>query len=108
MVETPRLVRAFKTSYRRMRWDEPASTLTTNSGVISSDVKGHPSQNRVLSLREVLIVASLDAHPGRAVPWQSACAVVESFPDTLVRHVAGESIPPRMTKSIVDHLETLK
>ena len=42
-----------------MQSDRVASTLTTNSGVISSDIKGHPTQNRVLSLREIMILSSL-------------------------------------------------
>ncbi|MBG30639.1 MAG: hypothetical protein CMI31_11655, partial [Opitutae bacterium] len=54
------LIRGFKTSYRRLRMDRPASTLTMNSGVISSDMKGHPVQNRVLSLREILILSTFD------------------------------------------------
>ncbi len=39
--EQRRLIRGFKTSYRRLNWDKPASTITMNSGVISSDMKGH-------------------------------------------------------------------
>ena len=61
--ESYRPVRAFQTSYRRMVADRPASTLTTNSAVISSDAKGHPTQHRVLSVREVLTVASASPFP---------------------------------------------
>lgn len=100
-VERERLVRAFKTAYRRMEYDRPAATLTTNSGVISSDVKGHPVENRVLSVREVLIAASLC---GASVPWSNALRTVESLPHTLIRHIAGESIPPLLTMRLVEHL----
>ena len=56
-----RIIKGFKTSYRRMKWDLPASTITMNSGVISSDMKGHPEQNRVLSIKQQRhIVESLD------------------------------------------------
>ena len=100
-----RLIRAFKTSYRRMDAHRPASTLTTNSGVISSDVKGHPDQNRVLSLREVLIVASLLGYPGWNPSWtERVAAIVATLPDRLLREVAGESIPPRMMCALVSHL----
>lgn len=108
-----RLVRGFKSSYRRMKWDKPAGTITMNSGVISSDVKGHPEQNRVLSLREILILSTLD-HPcwskkytfdqipyGRATQGQS-------FSGKLVREVIGESIPPLAMKKMVDHLLKLE
>ena len=39
--------------------DEPAKTLTQNSGVFSSDNKGHYCENRVLSLREILILSTV-------------------------------------------------
>lgn len=107
-----RLVRGFRTSYRRMRWDKPASTLTMNSGVISSDVKGHPDQHRVLSLREILLLGTLD-HPrwkqryrfegvpfGRPVPGLD-------FSPRLVRQVIGESIPPLAMARIVERLVEL-
>ena len=104
-----RLIKGFKSSYRRMRWDKPGSTLTMNSGVISSDVKGHPQQNRVLSLREILILSTLDdpcwnqtysfdgINYGRMVNDQS-------FSSKLVREVIGESIPPLVMKKMVEHL----
>lgn len=98
------VIRAFKTAYRRMHHDRPSSTLTTNSGVISSDVKGHPHQNRVLSLREVLIVASLSSHPGFDAPWAKAESTLEGLPDRCIRHIAGESIPPLVMFRIVRHL----
>ncbi|MGE4550982.1 MAG: hypothetical protein AAEJ57_06295, partial [Opitutales bacterium] len=107
-----RLVRGFRTSYRRMKWDQPASTLTMNSGVISSDVKGHPDQHRVLSLREILLLGTLD-HPrwgqsyrfedvpfGRTVPGLD-------FSPRLVRQVIGESIPPLAMACIVERLAEL-
>lgn len=98
------IVRAFKTSYRRMHADRPASTLTTNSGVISSDVKGHPTQHRVLSLREVLIAASMSPHPTFSPPWSSVCAILAAVPDRCLRHIAGESIPPLVLSTLVSHL----
>ena len=48
-----RLIKGFKTSYRRMQWDKPASTLTMNSGVISSDTRTSRT-NRVLLLGKFL------------------------------------------------------
>ena len=64
-----RLIRGFKTSYRRLKWDEPASTITMNSGVISSDMKGHPEENRVLSVKEILMLSTLQSHPAETYPW---------------------------------------
>ena len=64
-----RLIRGFKTSYRRLTWDKPSSTITMNSGVISSDMKGHPDQNRVLSVREILMLSTLQNHPAASYEW---------------------------------------
>ena len=108
-----RLIKGFKTSYRRMQWDKPASTLTMNSGVISSDMKGHPEQNRVLSLREILILSTLD-HPqwGQKYSFNGIkfgrCHPKGGFSQKLVREVIGESIPPLAMSSLVDHLRQLE
>lgn len=91
--DQPRVIKAFKTSYRRMRSDRPANALTTNSGVISSDVKGHPTENRVLSLREIMIISSV-------TPYSSSKKrFVYEFgqDDKLIRTVLGECIPPLLT-----------
>ena len=107
-----RLVRGFRTSYRRMKWDEPARTLTMNSGVISSDLKGHPDQHRVLSLREILILATLD-HPRwrRRYSFEGVALGRPQhgidFSPRLVREVIGESIPPLAMTRIVERLAKL-
>ncbi len=109
---TCRLLRGFRTSYRRMRWDRPAGTLTMNSGVISSDLKGHPDQNRVLSLREILILSTVD-HPNwkrryrfDGVPFGRSAPGLD-FSPRLVRQVIGESIPPLAMAALVEKLKRL-
>lgn len=98
-----RLVSAFKTSYRRMLWDKAANTLTTNSGVISSDVKGHPEQNRVLSLREIMIVASISGYPGSEKSFEYEFG----GDDKLIRDIIGECIPPLFAYKLMCHLKKL-
>lgn len=44
-----RLIKGFKSSYRRMRMDKPAATVTTASGHLGSDNTIHPTQTRLLS-----------------------------------------------------------
>ena len=108
-----RLVKGFRSSYRRMWWDKPAGTLTMNSGVVSSDLKGHPDQNRVLSLREIMKLSTLDherwerRYDFSAVPlgkWDHT----GRFSPRLVREVIGESIPPLAMERIVNHLINLE
>jgi len=96
-----------------MWWDRPAGTLTMNSGVISSDLKGHPEQNRVLSLREIMRLATLDSEdwPKRYefgnVPlgkWNAK----GTFSPRLIREVIGESIPPLAMTKMVQHMIELE
>ena len=107
-----RLIRGFRSSYRRMWWDKPGGTLTMNSGVISSDLKGHPEQNRVLSIREILLLSTLQ-NP----KWEKTYSFEgikygrmkkgDVFSKKLVREVIGESIPPLAMLRIVERLSEL-
>ena len=107
-----RLIRGFRSSYRRMWWDKPGGTLTMNSGVISSDLKGHPEQNRVLSIREILLLSTLqDPKWGKSYSFEGIkygrMKEGESFSKKLVREVIGESIPPLAMLRIVERLKEL-
>lgn len=81
-----------------MYWDVPASTLTQNFQYACSDNKLHPTQDRVLSLYEGLIIQTITQYPysfdidGRIVP------------DGLIRDTIGESVPPLLIDKIVKHL----
>ena len=113
-----RLIKGFKTSYRRLVYDKPASTITMNSGVISSDMKGHPKQNRVLSIREILRLSTLDDYPNQKFKWSGKYSWKSEKEDgewyhggkmspRLIRQVIGESIPPLAMQRIVEHLMDL-
>jgi len=85
-----RLIRGFKSSYRRMYPDRPAATVTTASSHIGSDYKIHPWENRVLSIREC---ADLQTVP-RFYDWSWA---IETSHTYLARQVIGEALPPLFT-----------
>ena len=93
-----RIMKAFVSAYKRMYWDVPASTLTQNFQYACSDNKLHPTQDRVLSLYEGLIIQTIAQYPysfeidGKLVP------------DGLIRDTIGESVPPLLTDKIVKHL----
>ena len=80
-----------------------------NSGVISSDLKGHPEQNRVLSIREIMLLSTLQ-NP----KWEKTYSFEgikygrmkegDVFSKKLVREVIGESIPPLAMLRIVERL----
>lgn len=44
--------------YARMKWDEPAPTMTTQCTSLGTGRFGHPSQNRAISLREAALLQS--------------------------------------------------
>ena len=85
-----RLVKGRKSSYRRMRPDEPARTITTASSHVGSDYKIHPWENRVLSVREC---ADLQTIP-RFYDWSW---VLETRRLYLARQIIGEALPPWFT-----------
>lgn len=84
-----RLMSGFTSAYKRMRWDEPASTLTRNLSYACSDKKLHPDQHRVLSLYEAMLIHTIDDY---SYEWKRASG--KKVSDKLIREVIGESIPP--------------
>ncbi|GKQ48479.1 DNA cytosine methyltransferase [Pseudomonas syringae pv. actinidifoliorum] len=86
-----RLVKGFKSSYRRMHASRPAATVTTASGHIGSDYTIHPIQNRLLSPIECALLQTfpLDFKWGEAL---------EKWGHSNVREMIGEAVPPAFTK----------
>lgn len=87
-----RLMKGFVSAYKRMSWDEPASTLTQNFQYACSDNKLHPSQSRVLSLYEGLVLQSIADYD------YSFCIDGKTCSDGLIRDTIGESVPPHVSK----------
>ena len=84
------LIRGFQSSYRRMRPDRPAYTVTTNSSHIGSDFKIHPWENRILSILEC---ADLQTVP-RFFDWSEAESKRRLY---LIRNLVGEAFPTYFT-----------
>jgi DNA (cytosine-5)-methyltransferase 1 len=100
-------IKGYESSYRRIKWDEPAPTITIRNDAISSQRNVHPgrllpdgtySDARVLTPYELMILTSLPKD------WP----LPDDTPEVLIRQVIGESIPPLMVKAIVGELECLK
>ena len=98
---TLRLMKGFVSAYKRMRWDEPASTLTQNFQFACSDNKLHPSQNRVLSIYEALILQSITNYP------YSFVVDGKMVSDGLIRDTIGESVPPLMIDKVIQKILSL-
>lgn len=88
--EEKRIMKGFTSAYKRMTWDEPASTLTQNFQYACSDNKVHPSQTRVLSLWEGLIIQTISEYP------YSFVIDGKQVKDGLIRDTIGESVPPKI------------
>lgn len=92
-----RLMSGYTSAYKRMAADLPAPTLTRNLSYPCSDHKVHPFENRVLSLAEAIRLHTLDRYD---YEWGDA-------PDSLIRLVLGESVPPAFLHKLGAHLASL-
>lgn len=99
-------VKGFHNTYKRMKWDEPSPTRATNNYMISGHNNVHPgrerkdgtwSDARAMTLREVIIVSSLPLDWG--IP-----AVLTDKEDKFIRLLIGESIPPLLSKKIIEQI----
>lgn len=97
-------VKGYHSSYRRIRWDAPAPTITIRNDCIASQRNVHPgrllsdgtySDARVLTPLELMILDSLPAD------WN----IPDDTPELLIRQCIGESIPPLMLKRIVQGID---
>lgn len=101
-------VRGYDTTYHRMFWNKPSSTITRYNGIIGSQNNVHPGRPwkkdedgnmmytnpRVLTIYELMIVSSLPTD-WNIPDWAS---------NGLIRHVIGEGIPPLLVKKIVNNI----
>ena len=101
-------VKGYDTTYHRLFWNKPSSTVTKWNGIMGSQNNVHPGRfwkydsdgdalytnPRVLTIYELLIVSSLP------VDWN----IPEWANDQLIRFVIGEGIPPLMVKKIIQQV----
>jgi DNA (cytosine-5)-methyltransferase 1 len=96
-------IKSYMTTYRRIKWDEPAPTITMRNDAISSQLNVHPgrpltngtySDARVLTPLELMILSSLPQN------WN----IPDNTPELLIRKCIGECIPPLLIKNIVTQI----
>ncbi len=101
----PRVMRGYTSAYKRMSPDLPAPALTRNLSYACSDQKVHPTEHRVLSLAEAFRVHTLDDYEYAWGPMKDSRGRVKpAAPDSLIRLVLGESIPPRVNELVLNHI----
>lgn len=100
-------INGYKSSYRRIRWDAPAPTITIRNDCIASQRNVHPgrllpdgtySDARVLTPLELMILDSLPRN------WN----IPDDTPELLIRQCIGESIPPKMLEAIASTIRYKK
>jgi DNA (cytosine-5)-methyltransferase 1 len=93
-------VKAYRASYKRLRWDQPAPTITMRNDAISSQSNVHPgrklkdgtySDARVLSVRELFILSSIPEDLN----------LPSNISEILIRNLVGECVPPLLLKNII-------
>lgn len=88
-----RLVTGFRnSSYRRMAPNRPASTVTTASNRLGSDITIHPSETRVLSPLECQLLQTIPSSFRWGPVLDRACL-------GLIRGMIGEAVPPAFTEA---------
>ncbi len=95
-----RSIKGFKTSYKRIHPDGLSSAITTNTNAFSSDNKLHPSQNRVLSVRECMLIQSIP----ETFVWPEKVFYKSMH---LVREMVGEALPPLVSFQLASYLLSL-
>lgn len=107
-----RLMSGYTSAYKRMEADLPAPALTRNLSYPCSDQKLHPTQNRVLSLAEAMRIHTLDRYEYKWGPLVRESGArgrkkqAEVAPDSLIRLVIGESVPPLFFELLGKHVLT--
>jgi len=96
--------RSYPSVYGRMRWDEPAPTITTQFYNIGTGRFGHPEQDRALSLREGALLQTFPRDYEFYSPETPLPLSVTA------RHI-GNAVPARLGyiigKSIVEHFNEI-
>ncbi len=85
----------YNTTYKRLKWDEPSSTISTNFSMISGSRNVHPSNTRALTVREAM-----------------RC---QTFPDSFIlpgklgniRKGIGNAVPPQLAKVLGEYLKEI-
>jgi DNA (cytosine-5)-methyltransferase 1 len=90
------------TVYGRMRWKDPAPTMTTQCTTLGTGRFGHPSQNRAISLREAAIFQSFPDYyqfaPKDEISIGRTATHIGNAVPVLLGRVIGRSIKNHLRK----------
>ena len=89
--------RGYGSVYGRMRWDDPAPTITTQFYGFGNGRFGHPEQDRALSLREGAILQSFPSNydfvkPGAPIQFKTLGRMIGNAVPVLLARAIARSI----------------
>lgn len=83
----------FKTTWGRLKWDEPSPTIDTRFDAASNGTNNHPFLNRAITPREAARIQSFD---DRFIFYGSKVRI---------RKQIGNAVPPLLAKAIADKID---
>lgn len=88
--------------YTRLVWDKPGPCIHTRSDTFSSQNTIHPTDDRVLSIREVMLLMGLDDGYRWFPVDMSRDEIIAALPRraSLIRRCLGEAVPASVTRAI--------
>ena len=93
--------KSYGSVYGRMKWNEPAPTMTTHCTGLGNGRFGHPEQDRAITLREA---ALFQTFPMKYEFYES----LDKFNPSVICRQIGNAVPPKLgqviAKSIKQHL----
>lgn len=89
--------RSFGSVYGRMRWEDPAPTMTTLCTGLGNGRFGHPTQNRAISIREAALLQTFPKS-------YKFFADEESVSFAKASRYIGNAVPPKLGEVIADSI----
>ncbi len=106
--------------YKRQFWHKPAPCIHTRNDILASQNTIHPTDDRVFSIRELMIMMSIpDEFKWSYIPFNELCSLTHSEKTEFlkkeelnIRHSIGEAVPTIIFQSIAakirDYLSNIK
>ncbi len=89
---------SYRSVYGRMKWNEPAPTMTTHCTGLGNGRFGHPEQDRAISLREAAIFQTFPKE-------YSFFAKDSLYSASAVCRQIGNAVPPKLGQIIAQSIE---
>lgn len=93
-------------AYTRLRWDQPALTITANANFLGSGRFTHPEENRGITIREAARLQTFDD----AFVFKTGNSETPVTKHGIAFDMIGEAVPPLLGraigKQIIKHLES--